>query len=133
MSTYTETAENVLSKMNVTFKTKFIKHDYHFSEDKEMRDIFRVSFHRGKKSFSLNFGQSLNNSDGNGSNPPTPYDVLACIQKYEPGTFDNFCSDFGYDNDSRKAEKTYKAVVKEFEKVAGFFTPSELEELYKIQ
>lgn len=44
--------------------------------------------------------------------PPTEYDVLACLTKNEVGTFENFCSEFGYDTDSRTAKKTYKAVLK---------------------
>jgi len=59
--------------------------------------------------------------------------VLACIQKYEVGNFQNFCGDFGYDTDSRKAEKIYKAVCKEWEKVNTFFSESELIELQEIQ
>ena len=31
------------------------------------------------------------------------YDLLACITKSDPGNFRDFCSDFGYDTDSRKA------------------------------
>ena len=142
MSEYQKQANDFLSKNNITFKAKFLKNDYHFSEDKETRDIFNVTFSRPcyvdgfkkqTKKFSLRFGQSLNDSDYNGGNPPTPYDVLACIQKYEVGDFQNFCGAFGYDTDSRKAEKIYKAVCKEWEKVSNFFSESELVELQEIQ
>lgn len=133
MSEYQKQANDFLSKNNITFKAKFLKNDYHFSEDKDTRDIFNVTFSREGKKFSLRFGQSLNDSDYNGGNPPTPYDVLACIQKYEVGNFQNFCGDFGYDTDSRKAEKIYKAVCKEWEKVNTFFSESELIELQEIQ
>lgn len=62
----------------------------------------------------------------------TPYDLLACLQKYDPGTFKNFCGDFGYDADSRKADITYHAVVKEWTKVQMFFTAVELAEIQEI-
>jgi len=130
---YTTNAENLLKSMNVKFKTKFVKYDFYFDDDKERRDIFRVTFQRGKKRFSLNFGQSLNESTRTGDNPPTCYDVLSCITKYDLGSFENFCNEFGYDTDSRKAEKTYKAVVKEYEKVCNFFSEQEIEELQEIQ
>jgi len=133
MSEYQKQANDFLTKNNITFKAKFLKNDYHFSEDKETRDIFNITFSREGKKFSFRFGQSLNDSDYNGGNPPTPYDVLACIQKYEVGNFQNFCGDFGYDTDSRKAEKIYKAVCKEWEKVNTFFSESELIELQEIQ
>ena len=62
-----------------------------------------------------------------------PYDVLTCIQKNDPGSFDDFCSDFGYDSDSRRAEAVYFAVQKEWIKVVRFFTSEELKELQTIQ
>lgn len=61
---------------------------------------------------------------------PTAYDVLACLQKYDVGTFEDFCGDYGYDNDSIKSLKTYKAVKKEYENVIKMFgdVMNELEE-----
>lgn len=64
---------------------------------------------------------------------PTPYDVLACLTKYDCGTFENFCSEFGYDTDSRKAEKTYKAVCDEWINIQRLFTDEEIEDLREIQ
>lgn len=64
---------------------------------------------------------------------PTAYSVLACLTKYDPGTFEDFCSEFGYDEDSRKAEKIYKAVVDEYKNVAMLFNDEEIEQLAEIQ
>lgn len=64
---------------------------------------------------------------------PTAYDLLTCIQKNDVGTFEDFCGEFGYDTDSRKAESVYHAVVKEWQKVQRFFTDAELTELQDIQ
>lgn len=63
---------------------------------------------------------------------PTEYDLLACLTKYDVGTFEDFCGEFGYDTDSRKAEDTYKAVKEEYEKVCALFTDEELTELQEI-
>lgn len=63
---------------------------------------------------------------------PAPYNVLACIIKSDPGTFDDFCRDFDYDSDSRKAETTYRAVVEEWRKVRAFFTADELAEVQEV-
>jgi hypothetical protein len=63
---------------------------------------------------------------------PTNYDILACLTKYNPGTFENFCSDFGYDTDSKKAEKTYNAVKDEWLNISRIFNDSELQELREI-
>lgn len=63
---------------------------------------------------------------------PSVYDVLACLTKCDPGTFENFCSDFGYDEDSRTAERVYFAVQKEYAQLARLFTPEQMEELAEI-
>ena len=65
--------------------------------------------------------------------PPTAYDVLACLQKYDVGSFEDFCGDFGYDTDSRTALKTYKAVCKEYDKVCALWSDAEIEQLQEIQ
>ena len=64
---------------------------------------------------------------------PTPYGILLCLTKYDPETFENFCSEFGYDNDSRKAEKTYKAVKLEYMQLCTMFNETEMEAMQEIQ
>ena len=63
---------------------------------------------------------------------PTAYDVLACLQKNDPGSFEDFCADYGYDTDSRRAEDTWRAVREEWEKVRRFFRSEEMEKLAEI-
>lgn len=63
---------------------------------------------------------------------PSVYDVLACLSKCDPGTFEDFCSDYGYDEDSRTAERVYFAVQKEYTQLARLFTPEQMEELAEI-
>lgn len=172
ISSYEQQALDFLQSTNTTFKAEFLKYGKHFDDDKEDRDIYSITLTRGQRSFTFNFGQSLNDSGFYytvGSNkimldrkelnrkdlktsikmrnnsfiptldkihyPVTPsaYDVLACLTKYDPGTFENFCSEFGYDTDSRKAEKTYKAVVDEWKNIQALFTDSEIEQLQEIQ
>lgn len=64
---------------------------------------------------------------------PTAYDVLACLTKYDPWTFEDFCSAYGYDPDSRTAKKTYKAVCKEWADVCRLWSDSEIEQMQEIQ
>ena len=64
--------------------------------------------------------------------PPNAYDILVCFTKYDVGSFEDFCSEFGYDVDSRSAEKTYKAVVKEYEGLSMLYSDEELEEMSEI-
>lgn len=82
---------------------------------------------RNRKTYTFDFGQSL----ADGSKTPTMYDVLACLQKYDLGSFEDFCHEYGYDEDSRRAERTYKAVCREYAAVERLFGDcmDELQEL----
>lgn len=64
---------------------------------------------------------------------PNAYDVITCLQKSDPGTFEDFCSEYGYDNDSRKAEDVWRACCAEWDKVRRFFTPEEVGQIQEIQ
>ncbi len=133
MSTdYKKQANDFLTETSTTFTATFLKHGKHFDNDKDSRDIFKCTLKRGTRSYTFNFGQSINDSTGKGKNPPTAYDVLACINKYDPGTFENFCSEYDYDTDSRTAEKTYKGVIEEWQAVERLFTDNEIEKLQEI-
>ena len=63
---------------------------------------------------------------------PTPYDVLTALTKNEPGTFQDFCDDFGYSNDSISAKKTYEAVRDEWLNVSRLFNNEEMKLLEEI-
>jgi hypothetical protein len=115
------------------YKAVYKDHNFYFDEDTETRDIYRITLKNKKHRFSFDFGQSIVNSNY-GNNPPSEYDVLAGLQKYEVGTFDNFCSAVsGMIQTRSKAYKTYKAVMREWKNVEKLFTPGELEQLQEIQ
>lgn len=63
---------------------------------------------------------------------PTEYDILASLTKHDVGSFDDFCSEFGYNLDSRSAKKIYKAVVKEYNNVCKIWSDDEIEMLREI-
>ena len=99
----------------------------YFNDDNQARYVFRLRLTRGRKSYTFTFGQSIND----GSKRPTMYDVLACMTKYDPESFENFCDEFGYNTDSRSAEHTYKAVCREWEAMDRLFSDC-MEELQEI-
>lgn len=63
---------------------------------------------------------------------PSAYDVLAGLTKSDPNTFKDFCSEYGYDDDSRKAEKIYYAVVNEWNNLKMLYSDEELQQLSEI-
>lgn len=64
--------------------------------------------------------------------PPTSYDVLACLTKSPVYDFADFCSEYGYNEDSRSAYKTYKAVKREWENIAILYSDEEITRLQEI-
>ena len=185
MENYLETAKNFLEKTNTTFTIEFVKSGKHFSDDTDVRDIYKFTLKRGSRTYSSEFGNSIKNSglkiknkggqhlrtyntsdmlkdgilkivenkfivDGakfNWSNKqgykvtqnelslptfPDEYDILACLTKYDPDTFENFCGEFGLNTDSKKAEKTYNEVCKEYAGVCSLWNEDEIDQLVEI-
>lgn len=64
--------------------------------------------------------------------PPTAYDVLSCLQKYDTDTFENFCSNYGCDTDSITALEIYKNCSKEYSDVCRIWSDEEIDELIEI-
>jgi glucan biosynthesis protein len=80
---------------------------------------YKLTFKKDGKQFSTFFSQGLGISE-----EPKMVGVLECLQSDCQSTeysFDEFCGEFGYDQDSIKALKTYKACGKIKDKVHKFF------------
>jgi hypothetical protein len=127
ISTYEQQAIDFANKYGVKLSIGEPSYKDYWN-DGTYRWVFPCSLKRGRNRYSFKFGQSI----AEGSNNPTMYDVLACLTKYDPGTFEDFCGEFGYDTDSRKAYKTYKAVKREWENVAILFNDEQLDMLREI-
>lgn len=134
MSEYTEKAEKFLKEHDISFSAVmkgdkcplWCKGDHIHGE----RYFITLKRKGTKQRYSLSFWNSLN--DMQTGKKPIAYDVLAAIQKYDPQSLEEFCQEYGYYTDSIEANKVYKAVVKEWQSVAKFFSLSELEELREI-
>ena len=132
MTDYEKQAQAFLEKTGTTFEAVFSHNGKYFPEDKGTRDIYNITLRRGERSYTFQFGQSIANSGKKGTSP-VPYDVLSCLTKRSPGLFEEFCSDFGYDTDSRRAESTYQKVMEEWLHLTRLFSATELEEMEEIQ
>lgn len=141
-SQYDKQATAFLKKTVTSYSATFLRHGKHFTDEKETRDVYICTFTRGLDGFHIIFGQSLKDSTetvffDNGrhddKNKPRAYDVLACLQKNDPGTFEDFCSEFGYEEDSKAAEKIYIAVCDEWKNVSMLWDEKELSDLQDIQ
>jgi len=125
---YQKQANEFAKKHGIILKINGSEYKKHFADDKYCRYVFNCTLKCNKRQFTFDFGQSI----ASGGEEPTMYDILCCLQKYDVGSFENFCGDFGYDEDSRKTEKIYKAVLREYNAMCRLFTPEQLEEMQEI-
>lgn len=63
---------------------------------------------------------------------PRPYDVLSASTLQPVGSFEEFCDEFGYSNDSRKAFEVYGLVCEEVAKILAFFSKAEIDLLRTV-
>lgn len=73
--------------------------------------------------------------DGETGAPLSPYVVLSCISGDAtcPETFSEFCADYGYSEDSRKAYALWKRCNAFAKRLRRFFTTDEINALQEIQ
>lgn len=105
----------------------------YFPDDKEDRDIYKVRLCHCFMVYEFTFGQSIFSSTKGQRQQPSAYSILACLEKYNPGVFEDFCDERGYDTDSRKAEKIYRVVVDQWLQLSRMYSSDQLEALAGIQ
>lgn len=97
-------------------------------------DEYRITFKRGKNSASLKFWNSY--KDAQLKLPPTAYDVLTCINSdfiEDETTFEDWCSNFGLDTDSRKALATYTLCKRQTQNLKRIFDADDIIAMQEIQ
>lgn len=128
MKEYEKKANDFAKKYGVKFEVLDKEYRPYFVDDKDERWVYKCRISRNRKSYTFTFGQSI----AAGDKKPVLYEVLYCFEKHDPGTYEDFCGEFGYDEYSRKAEQIYKRVVKEWKAVERLFGDC-LDELSVIQ
>lgn len=126
---YEQQAEDFLAKTSTRMEVQPAGKRKYFPDDEKERAVFTITLIRQNGSYSFEFGQSI----AAGSKKPRAYDVLACIEKSDPGTFEDWCSGFGYSTDSRKALETYLHCQNQYASLSRLFTSEQLTLLQEIQ
>ena len=91
--------------------------------------VWRVVISSASGRMSVRFRGSINDGQ-NGRTECGVYDVLSCLTKSEPGTFDNFAQEFGYFPISsaaayRHARRVFAGCVREFRGVCRVWSSEE--------
>ena len=95
--------------------------------------LIRMTDENCRPTLTFSFWGSI--SDRKNHVTPDAYDVLACISAdtNTPDTFKEFCDEYGYDSDSRRAEATWKRCHAFSKQLLAFFTSEELSALAEIR
>jgi len=98
-------------------------------EGEEHGTEYTITLKNEKGEYSFGYWGSI--ADKEEKRKPTAYSILACLDVFD-GDFSEFCSCFGYDEDSRTAEKTFHAVQEQSNNLRRIFTHKELGKLQEI-
>lgn len=136
MTEYQKQAKDFLESCNANMEITFVGTEINPNWDdarKRNKYIFAIKTPLG--SMTDYFWDSEYNT--NRDIKPTEYDILACLEKYDVGTIDDFVSEFGYEvhewADVKRIENTYNAVIKEYQDLCRIFTPEQIEMLREVQ
>ena len=89
--------------------------------DSQNMDHWKVTLRRGRKRLTVYFSMGY----AHNGKPPQADDVLDCLASDSAGhdnarDFENWAAEYGYDTDSRKAEKIYRVVERQAAKLNVF-------------
>ena len=146
VSSYEQQALDFLAKHGITFRATLAKvqKSPSWAKDGEAHGLnYRITLSRKGRPGGVNavhasplsfpFWDSVAAKEK--GETPSAYDVLACISGdvHCPDTFADFCSEYGYDEDSRAAHATFKRCTAFARRLRAFFTEKEIEGLSEIQ
>ena len=135
MNEYEKQAVDFLKKNNIRFTFDEPEIECPDWDNYEHFKFHCVFYNRNtRKRMTVNFYSSRQDYF-DGKDTVSAYDVLACLQKYDVGSMDDFVSEFGYEihsyKDFKRLEKTYKAVCREVKGVQRVFADC-MEDLQEI-
>jgi hypothetical protein len=162
MRDYDQEAQAFCDQYGIKIEWRFLHHEDRHDIKRRFRDtpvawcnVWQFTMSRDGRTYSGKFTGSVHDACGkelerasvpnsfshfpgwskNRGTPPTQpsaYDLLACLTKSDPGSFENFCGEYGYDTDSRAALDIYIAVQAEWAGVQHVIPPEAMDEFQEI-
>ena len=159
MNKYEQQAVDFLTATGTTLAIEYQYNGPYFAGEKDSRDVYLVTIINSKGEYSFTFGDSLNNTNLrqsacnatiNSFHPfrtykaalaareqkPFAYDVLSCLEKHDPDTFENWIDEMGYSDSPLKEYprilQIWQECVNQYHALSRMFTPSEMEALQEI-
>lgn len=139
-SDYNTHAEQFAIRWGIKLEILGSEYKRHFADDKDKRYVFKCKITRNTgedeygesivEEYEFEFRQSI----AEGSTEPDMYDILACLTKYDPCTYKDFCAEYGYAG-GEDSLAVYNGVKEEWSAVLRLFGPENgkcMEELREI-
>lgn len=127
MNAYEKQAQTFLDNANAAIEIEFIGHkvnkDWH---EKSPRGFYSVTIETPLGCMCFDYWHFVSSLPF--YREPTEYDILACLQKYPVGTYEDFCDEFGY-MPTQKSRDVYEATCGIWNGVSKIFTPEQIKEL----
>lgn len=106
----------------ITMTARYADHNPNMIEGGENMDHWRCAFKMGRRSMTVYFSMGM----GHKGKQPAADEVLGCLVSDARGvdycrSFEDWCADYGYDTDSRKAERIFKACERSSKNLKRFF------------
>lgn len=126
MATDTVTIEQFINDNGITLTAVKTDRNPNMADSRDM-DHWKVTLKRGRARMTLVFSMGY----GHKGASPEARDVLDCLASDASGIdnsrgFEDWCANYGYDTDSRKAEKTYNAIRHQASRLETFLGDSDL-------
>lgn len=124
---YEKIMNEILKENNITIDINYVsKSLVDWNTERNLHNYYIVTLERNDKKMQYDFYASVKNTREN--KKPTNYDVMACLEWYELGTFQDFCFNFGYNEDSIKALNTYLKCQKQQEELFSIIPEKKIRE-----
>ena len=132
MNTYEKQAQKFLKKTKTSMGIVYKEYgSMPWDKKGEQRDIYEITLSNKSGSYTFDFGTSIVNTEA--GKEPTAYDILSCLDILYSESFEDFCYEFGFDDDSISALRTYEGWKEQSESLKDMFSEEELEMLQEIQ
>lgn len=99
-------------------------------------NVYKVTLKNEKHSYTFEFFDSISNTEKGKKATYDFYSVLACMGHYTPESFDDFCSEFGYEfaNESEyiHIKSIHLACLDQDKNLKKLFTEDQLQKLSEI-
>jgi hypothetical protein len=128
VDTERKTLDQFIGENRITIKNEWT--DKNPSFDDSPMDHWRSTLRMGGRRLTIIFSMG----HGHGGKEPNANDILQCLALDAAGfenarDFEDWCNEYGYDDDSRKAERIYEQVRKQARKLKTFLGDEKYEEL----